>query len=246
MRVMLLHKSTPDTEAGKVPPMDLIQRVGAMIGDMKTAGVFRDGAGLRASALGVRLTFAGGQRREAPGPFVGRHEDPAALCILRVRSRDEAVEHATRFAEVLGDGECDIRPVTEPWDLGLVERPKDDPTLRYMLVWKAAQSGDTPLPSLQARAALGRLITELTAKGIFLQGEAFRGSRRTKRLAITPGKRRPVDGPFAESKELISGFCTIEVPTIAEALPWAERYIAAVGEIELDLWVLFEADELMR
>lgn len=37
MRVMILHKSTPDTEAGKIPPMDLIQRVGQMIGEMKAA-----------------------------------------------------------------------------------------------------------------------------------------------------------------------------------------------------------------
>ena len=244
MRVMLLHKSTPDTEAGIRPPMELIQRVGAMIADMKGAEVFRDGAGLRASSLGVRLTFAGGTRRETPGPFAGRHEDPAAFCILRVRSRDEAVEHAARFAQLLGDGECDIRPVTEPWDLGFMKKPADDPTIRYMLVWKASPTGETPLPSLQTRAALGKLIADLTARGIFLQGDAFRSTREAKRLPIAPGKRRAVDGPFAESKELISGFCTIEVPTLADALPWAERYIAAVGEIELDLRPLYEADEL--
>ncbi|HVX89434.1 MAG TPA: hypothetical protein VG940_10935, partial [Gemmatimonadales bacterium] len=149
MRVMILHKSTPDTEAGKIPPMDLIQRVGQMIGDMKTTGIFRDGAGLRASSLGVRLTFVGGRRTVTPGPFVGRHEDPAAFVVLRTRSRDEAVEYATRFAAFLGDGECDIRPVTEPWDLGLVEKPADDPTTRWMLVWKAdpAQGGADPLPT---------------------------------------------------------------------------------------------------
>ena len=246
MRVMLLHKSTADTEAGTIPPMDLIQRVGGMIADMKGAGVFRDGAGLRSSSLGVRLTFAGGQRTEAPGPFVGSNEDPAALCILKVRDRDEAVRHATSFAAVLGDGECDIRPVTEPWDLGVGEKPKDDPTTRYMLVWKAdqARQGEGALPSLQVRAALGKLIADLTARGIFQQGEAFRPSRDAKRFALTPGKRRAVDGPFAESKELISGFCTIEVPTMADALPWAEQYLAAVGEVELDLRPLFAPADL--
>lgn len=246
MRVMLLHKSTPDTEAGKHPGMDLIQRVGGMIGEMKGAGVFLDGAGLRSSALGIRLTFAAGKRSEQLGPFVGRHEDPAALCILRVHSRDEAVEHATRIAAVLGDGECDIRPVTEPWDLGLVEKPKDDPTSRWMLVWKAdpARQGEGALPSLQTRAALGKLIADLTGRGIFQQGEAFRGSRQAKRIPIAPGKRRAVDGPFTESKELISGFCTIQVPSVAKALPWAEKYIAAVGEVELDLLPLYEPAEL--
>lgn len=259
MRVMLLHKSTPDTEAGKHPGMDLIQRVGGMIGAMKDADVFRDGAGLRASALGVRVTFAGGKRSAQPGPFVGRNEDPAALCILKVGSRDEAVEHAAAFAAVLGDGECDIRPVTEPWDLGFGEKPADDPTTRYMLVWKAdasregadaregeaAREGEDALPSLQTRAALGRLIADLTSRGIFQQGEAFHGTRTAKRIPRTPGKRRAVDGPFAESKELISGFCTLEVPSVADALPWAEMYLAAVGDVELDLRPLYEAAELL-
>ena len=246
MRVMLLHKSTPATEAGIVPPLELIQRVGGMIAEMKATGVFRDGAGLRSSALGVRLTFAGGKRIETPGPFTGRHEDPAALCILKVEDRDEAVRHATSFAAVLGDGECDIRPVTEPWDLGFGEKPKDDPTTRYMLVWKAdpALLGSDVLPSLQARAALGKLIADLTARGIFQQGEAFRPSRGAQRIPLAPGKRRAVDGPFAESKELISGFCTIEVPTLADALPWAERYLAAVGDVELDLRPLHEPGDL--
>lgn len=249
MRVMILHKSTADTEAGIRPPMDLIQRVGVMIGDMRKADVFRDGAGLRASSLGVRLTFAGGERTITPGPFIGRNEDPAAFLILRTRTRDEAVEHATRFAAILGDGECDIRPVTEPWDLGLVEKPADDPTTRWMLVWKAksgagARQGEGALPSLQARAALGKLLTDLKAAGVLTQGEAFRPTAEAKRMAIAPGKRRAVDGPFAESKELISGFCTIEVPTVADAIPWGERYVAAVGEVEIDLLPLYEPSEL--
>src|SRR6478736_7225224 len=128
MRVMILHKSTADTEAEIRPTLDLIQRVGAMIGEMQKADIFRDGAGLRASSLGVRLTFSGGRRTAQEGPFVGRHEDTAALLVLRTRTRDEAVEHATSFAALLGDGECDIRPVTEPWDLGLAERPTNDTT----------------------------------------------------------------------------------------------------------------------
>ena len=244
MRVMLLHKVNADTEAGRIPPASLIADVGAMIGDMKAAGVLRDGAGLRQSALGVRLTFAGGKRTVQGGPFTGRNEDPAAFCVVRTHTRDDAAEIAVRFAEVLGDGECDIRPVTEPWDLGFGAKPADDPTTRYMLVWKARPQGGGVLPSLQTRASVGQLITELKRRGSFLQGEVFKPSAMAKRIPVTPGKRRAVDGPFTESKELISGFCTIEVPTLAEALPWAERYIAAVDGVELDLRPLYDADEL--
>lgn len=241
---MLLHKSNADTEAGKVPLASLIAEVGAMVGDAKAAGILRDGAGLRASSLGVRLTFAGGKRTAVGGPFIGRNEDPAAFCMVRTRTRDEAVDTASLFAAVLGDGECDIRPVTEPWDLGFGERPKDDPTTRWMLVWKADPQQGGTVPSLQTRAAVGKLVVDLQRTGVLVQGEVFRPSREAKRIPVAPGKRRAVDGPFAESKELISGFMTIEVPTLADALPWAERYIAAVSGVELDIRPLYEPSAL--
>lgn len=244
MRVMLLHKVTADSEAGILPTIDQTERFRGFIGEMVEAGVFRGGTGLRASSLGVRLTFAGGKRTVQEGPFVGRNEDPAALCVLAVRSREEAVEHATRFAAALGDGECDVRPVMMPWDVGLMERPEDDPTMMYMLVWKADPTREGELPSLQARAALGKRIAELAEQGIFREGEVLRPSREAKRIPVAPGKRRAVDGPFAESKELISGFCTIEVPDLAAALPWAERYIATAGAVELDLRPLYGVGEL--
>jgi hypothetical protein len=245
MRVMLLHKSNADTEAGTVPPASLIAEVGAMVGAAREAGILRDGAGLRASSLGVRLTFAGGKRSVVSGPFVGRNEDPAAFCVVRTVTRDEAAEIASRFAAVLGDGECDIRPVTEAWDLGFGEKPKDDPTTRWMLVWKADPTSNSPLPTLQTRAAVGKLVTELKRGGVLLQGEVFRPSREAKRIPVSAGKRRAVDGPFAESKELISGFMTLEVPTLADALPWAERYIGAVSGVELDVRPLYELVELV-
>jgi hypothetical protein len=245
MRVMILHKSTPDTEAGIPPSACLVGDVGKMIGDMKQAGIFRDGAGLRASSLGVRLTFAGGKRTIVEGPLVGRNEDPAALCVLKVHSREEAVDYASQFAAILGDGEVDIRPVTEPWDIGFGEKPKDDPFTRYMLVWKKdAKTEAGTLPALQARAAIGKLLMDLKAQGVFQQGDLFRPTAAAKRMPFAPGKRHVIDGPFAESKELISGFVTLEVPTVADALPWADRYIAAVGDVSLDVRPLYELSEL--
>src|SRR6185436_17971607 len=105
MRFMIIHKATPETEAGTKPTPELIQRVGAMVGEMRDAGILRDGAGLRGSLFGVRLTFAGGRRMVQEGPFTGGNEDTAAFVVLRTRTREEAVEHATSFAAVLGDGE---------------------------------------------------------------------------------------------------------------------------------------------
>jgi hypothetical protein len=244
MRVMLMHKLDESDPMAYTPSPTLIAEVGKMVGDLEKSGILRGGDGLRSSALGVRVTFAGGKRTVVKGPLTGEREDPAALCIVRVITIDEGVEIATRFAAVLGDGVVDIRPLTEAWDLGFGEKPKDDPTTRYMLVWKAdVRSERGELPSLQARAALGKLIAELTAKGTFLMGEAFKPTSQAKRIP-REAKRRVIDGPFAESKELISGFVLVEIGSLAEGLPWAERYLDAVGNIELDLRPLYEPGEL--
>jgi hypothetical protein len=244
MRAMLMHKLDESDPMAYTPSPELIAKVGAMVGDLEKSGILRGGDGLRSSALGVRVTFAGGKRTVVKGPLTGEKEDPAALCIVRVVTIDEAIGYATQFAGVLGDGICDIRPLTEAWDLGFGEKPADDPTTRYMLVWKAdAKSERGELPSLQARAALGKLLLELKAKGVFLMGEVFRPTSQAKRIP-REAKRRVVDGPFAESKELISGFVLVEIKTLEEGLPWAERYLDAVGNIELDLRPLYEWDEL--
>jgi hypothetical protein len=248
MRVMLLHKLDETVPEAYTPPPKLIADVGKMVSDARDAGLLRDGAGLRSPAHGVRVTFAGGKRTVQQGPYSGgTNEDPAAICILRTRTIVEATDHATSFAAVLGDGVCDIRPVTEPWDLGFGEKPKDDPTTRYMLVWKSDPKFERgELPSLQARAALGKLIVDLKAKGVFLQGDVFKPTASSRRIPRTTGPRRVIDGPFAESKELISGFLTLELPSLEAAMPWADRYIGAVGEIELDLRVLYEVGELQK
>lgn len=245
MRFMLMHKTNASNEAGIRPPQELIAGVGRMIQEMRHVGIFRDGAGLRASSLGVRLGFRDGALTVTPGPFVGTHELPAALCILRVRSREEAVHWASRFGEIVGDAELDIRPVTEPWDLGLAEKPKDDPTMRYMAVFKADASYEGGvLPSPGVRTATARLIDEMKQAGVYVTAEALQPSARSKRIRAAEGKRVVLDGPFTESKELIAGFVTVELPSMSEALVWAQRYTDVLGEVELDIRPLFEPAEL--
>ena len=245
MRFMLMHKTNAANEAGIRPSQELIAGVGRMIGEMSRAGVFRAGEGLRASSLGVRLQFCDGVRTVTPGPFVGRHELPAALCVLRVRSREEAVEWASRFAAAVGDAEVDIRPVTEPWDLGFGEKPKGDPTTRYMAVLKAdATSEAGGLLTPQARAAIARVIDQSKSAGVFVTAEALHPSARSKRIHVAGGKHTVLDGPFAESKELIAGFVTLEVPSMVEAMAWAPRYAEILGDVELDVRPLFETEEL--
>ena len=183
MRCMLIHATNPDNEAGKRPSDELIAGVRRSIQEMADAGVFRDGAGLRASSLGVRLRFRGGERTVTTGPFTGENELPAALASFRVRSRDEVVAWATRFAGIVGDADIDVRPITEPWDLGFGVKPADDPTSRWMAVVKVdSTTEDGRLPGPEARAAVAALMDEAKAAGVLLAAEALQPGARSKRI----------------------------------------------------------------
>ncbi len=244
MRVMLMHRTNPSLEAGVPPSQELIAGVGRMIGEMAQAGVFLDGTGLRSSSLGVRLDFVAGTRTITRGPFSGRNERTAGVCVLRVRSLDEAIEWASRFGAIIGDAQIDIRPVTEPWDLGLAPKPSDQPTSRYMAVYKADEqfeAGGLPTPAIVA--AIERLKEEMAAAGSYLAAHLLQPSARAKRVGGAGGKPTVIDGPFAESKELIAGFALLRLNSMDEALAWAHPYASCLGDIELEVHPLREPSD---
>lgn len=241
MRFIIMHRTTPQWEAGCTPGPELIARVGKMIGEMVAAGVLRGAEGLRASSQGVRLRFEGGRRTVTPGPFPGSNELPAGFAILRVESIEDAIGWASRLAGVLGDVEIDVRPVTEPWDLGLSPRPAGLTTRRYMAMHKATAASEAGVqPTPERRAEMGRLLEEMARAGVLLAAEGLEPSSRGLRFRFAGGKHTAVDGPFAESKELVAGYAIVEAQSLPEAAPWAARYGAAVGCPELDLRPLAE------
>ncbi|MBL8112509.1 MAG: hypothetical protein JNK60_06465, partial [Acidobacteria bacterium] len=137
MRFIVMHKTNARWEAGETPSAELIARVGALIGEMVKANALRAGEGLRASSLGMRLKFSGDSCESIAGPFEGDNELPSGFDILSVQSLDEAVDWASRLASGSGDAEVDVRPVTEPWDLGMMPKPDGLTKLRYMALRKA-------------------------------------------------------------------------------------------------------------
>ena len=96
MRFLIMHKNDPRTEAGEKPPMELVQKMGAFIGEHAAAGRFVDGAGLAGSATRTRLTFRGGDVTTRHGPYAGERELPAHLLQLKVKTREEALGWAER------------------------------------------------------------------------------------------------------------------------------------------------------
>jgi len=242
MYYIIMHKTNPRWEAGEIPSQELIARVGTLLGELARMKLFRDGEGLRSSSLGVRLTFSGGRCTITKGPFTGEHELPSGFSILRVASLDEAIEWATREARALGDGEMDIRPVTEPWDIGMSGKPEDIATTRYMVLRKATRASEAgePLPQAQ-RDEMARLIDESSRAGVHLVTHTMKPSARGRRYKNSSDGIRVVDGPFTESKELIAGYIIVSVASLDEADRWARRYLATVEADEVDLRELDEA-----
>ncbi len=231
-----MHKTSAHWESGALPGMELIQRVGAMIGDLERAGVLVSGEGLRSSAEGVRLTFAAGERTVTAGPLQGENELPAGFSILRVPSLDAAIEWTTRYAGALGDAEFDIRPVTEPWDIGIGEKPANLATRRYMALHKATADSEADAePAPAQRRELDRLIDETTRTGVHLATVAFRPSLYGRRLRKRQRGVHVTDGPFAESKEMIGGYVIITAASLDEATRRAQEYIEVVDADEVDV-----------
>lgn len=153
MRFIIMHKTNAHWEGGALPDQELIERVGGLLGELGNAGVLAAAEGLRPSSEGVRLRFAGGERTINPGPFDRGNELAAGFSILHAASLDNAIEWATRQAAILGDVEIDIRPVTEPWDIGMAPRPAEA-TRRYMVLRKATAATEAGVaPSNEARSS---------------------------------------------------------------------------------------------
>lgn len=242
MRFIIMHKTNARWEAGAIPSLALIARVGNLIGALAKANALLGAEGLRPSSEGVRLKVSRGARTIRRGPFKGEHELPAGFSILRAGSIDQAIEWASRQAEVLGDVEIDIRPVTEPWDIGMTPKPEHVTTRRYMVMRKAtaASEADVPLSPAQ-RAEMARLISETERTGVHLATATMRPSARGRRYKNSSDGLSVTDGPFTESKELIAGYVIVSAASLNDASTWAVRYLETVEADEVDLRELEDA-----
>jgi len=244
MRFMVMHKNDPHTEAGERPPAALIAEMGGFIMEHAQAGRFLGGEGLGASRTRTRLTFRAGQCTVKHGPYPGNHELPSAMLLLKVASREEAIGWAERYGKILGDGEVELGPVTEPWDLGMMPRP-DNPPLRILMIEKAdavSEAGQPRTP--KQKAELTRLKTEMTKAGVLASVAQLQPSANSKRLVFHGHAMRVLDGPFSESKELIGGFSILRLSGMDEAVALCQRYAAILGgTLEIDVRPMVELED---
>jgi hypothetical protein len=242
MRFIMMHKNDPLTEAGEKPPMELIEKMGAFVGEHAQAGRFIDGAGLSGSKNRSRLTFRNGDATIKHGPYRGEHEQPAALLTLKVRTRDEALGWAQRYGKILGDGEIELGAVVEPWDIGVAPEPEDHP-LQFLLIEKADAATEGAGRSAKQKGELTRLKTEMAKAGVLVNALKLKSSATGKRLIFKNHDLRIIDGPLSESKELIGGFSIMELSGIDEAIALCKPYAEILGgTLEIDVLEVDRAD----
>jgi hypothetical protein len=106
--------------------------------------------------------------------------------------------------------------------------------MRYMVIVKATKETEAGiLPSTDLLNQMGKLNAEMVKAGVLLAGDGLQPSSSGARVRFEGSKRTVVDGPFAETKELVSGFWILQVKSKDEAIEWAKRVPFTEGEIEV-------------
>jgi hypothetical protein len=117
--------------------------------------------------------------------------------------------------------------------------------MRFMVMVKAnADSEAGVMPSQELLAARGKYNDELVKAGVLLAAEGLQPSSRGARVKFSGTKRTVIDGPFAETKELVAGFWLIQVKSKAEAIEWVKRCPNPMeGDSEIEIRQVFEAED---
>lgn len=131
MRVMVLVKADADSEAGRMPPPELLEAMMNFNEELTKAGVLVSGDGLKPTSQGVRVHFSGSRRTVTKGPFAAISELVAGFWIWEVDSMEQAVEWVKRCPNPqLSDSDVEIRPFYTIEDFAEISTPAIDAQAR--------------------------------------------------------------------------------------------------------------------
>jgi len=106
--------------------------------------------------------------------------------------------------------------------------------MRFMMIVKASQDSEAGvMPSEKLLGEMAKYNEQLVKAGVMLDGSGLKPSSKGARIKYSGSNRTVVDGPFAETKELVAGFWVIQVKSKEEAIEWAKRVPFEDGEVEL-------------
>ena len=122
--------------------------------------------------------------------------------------------------------------------------------MRFMIIVKATPASEaetSPVPADEKLlAAMTDYHEQLAKAGVLLDGAGLQPSAKGWRVSYSNGQRTLVDGPFAETKELVAGYTLIQVKSREEALEWTRRFPSPMGELEdgqIEVRQLYEAED---
>ena len=117
--------------------------------------------------------------------------------------------------------------------------------MRFMVIVKATKESEAGvMPSTQLLTEMGKYNEELVKAGVMLAGEGLQPSSKGARVRFSGNKRTVIDGPFAETKELIAGYWLWQCKSKEEAIEWVKRCPNPMpGESEMEIRQVFEADD---
>ncbi len=117
--------------------------------------------------------------------------------------------------------------------------------MRVMVMVKATRQSEAgEMPSTELLAAMGNFNEDLVKAGVMLAGEGLHPSARGKRVRFSGRERSVIDGPFAQTNELIAGYWLWQVASMAEAVEWVRRCPNPMpGDSEIEIRPVFEADD---
>jgi len=273
MRFFVGVKADAGSESGAMPSAGLIRAMTEFNEELVAAGVMIDGDGLQPSSEGFKILTANGESTIVDGPFAETKEMIAGYWVIQAKSLAEAIAWAKRAPmDFDGDpAQLEIRPIFEVDDFPVNEdesgwRENEEklreewqasspgsgqgglaPTpgkLVYMgLVHATADSEAGVLPTEAELAKMGALVDEAAEAGILLGGEGLRPSSDGVKINFANGERTVVDGPFAETKELIGGYALMQFDTEEQAREWNLRFAQASGQEYLEIRKVYRTED---
>ncbi len=263
MRFMMLVKATKDFEAGVFPDEEMLSEMAKWTEELVQAGAMLGCERLQPSSKGARVRYANGKFTFTDGPFAETKELIAGVCLIEVKSKEEAIEWARRVP--FQEGEIELRPLFELTDFPVADAEKPDGwrekeeqiraapparrpgTTRYMGLVKADKATEAGvMPDEKFLSAMGAFMEEGVKAGVYLSGEGLQPSSKGARVRYSGSQRIVTDGPFAETKELIGGYAILQFTSKAEAVEWTKRFVEVDapgrlgGECECEIRPIFE------
>jgi hypothetical protein len=259
MKFMLLMKGDEQAEAGVLPDESIIAAMHKYNEDLVKSGALLSAEGLHPTSRGARIRLAGRKRTTTDGPFAEAKEVVAGYWIFQTKTKLEALDWAKRCPGAAGqlelrqlyemeDFPVDPAEQTDGWRSKEEEMRKemDKPTTlapvpgtkRFIAMLKSNSFSESGvLPDEQMLSAMGKLMEDMANAGVAIGGEGLKPTRDGFQIKCD----KVIDGPFAEAKELVAGFCMLRCKSLAEAIEWSWRWLdvhcggnfAKDGEIQI-------------